>query len=91
MVAALRFNQKTKTPIKTVYGVVTTGNNWLFHRLHSQEFAIDTREYLMSEVDQILGILLYIVGMNPANAFDLTPQPVWKSLHAIHKSRHACS
>ena len=65
MVASLRFNQKAKTAIDTVYGVVTTGANWRFHRLHECEFAIDTREYLTSEVDQILGILLHIVGMNP--------------------------
>ena len=36
------------------------------HRLRGQVCAIDTREYLISEVDQILGILLHIVGMNPA-------------------------
>ena len=29
------------------------------------ELAIDTREYLISEVDQILGILMHIVGHNP--------------------------
>ncbi len=68
MVAALRFNQKAKTAIDTVYGVVTTGNSWLFHRLRERELAIDTREYSTSEVDQILGILLYIVGMNPIEA-----------------------
>ena len=67
MVASLRFNQKTKTAIDTVYGVVTTGNNWRFHRLRDSEFAIDTREYVTAEVDQILGILLHIVGMNPVD------------------------
>ena len=70
MVASLRFNQKAKTAIDTVYGVVTTGDNWLFHRLHEREIAIDTREYIISEVDQILGILLHIVGMNPAQPID---------------------
>jgi hypothetical protein len=65
MVASLRFNRKTKTAIDTVYGIVTTGTNWRFHRLHDSEFAIDTREYITSEVDHILGILLHIVGMHP--------------------------
>jgi co-chaperonin GroES (HSP10) len=65
MVAAQRFNQKAKNRIEVVYGVVTTGNNWLFHRLHGNDLAIDTREYLISEVNQILGILLHIVGHNP--------------------------
>jgi hypothetical protein len=64
MVAALKFNQKAKTNVETIYGLVTTGNNWLFHRLRGNEFAIDNREYLISEVDQILGILLRIVGHN---------------------------
>ncbi len=68
MVASLRFNEKTKTKIDTVYGVVTTGDNWRFHRLRGNELAIDTHEYITSEVDQILGNLLYIVGMNPADA-----------------------
>lgn len=66
MVASLRFNQKAKTAIDKIYGVVTTGANWRFHRLHGSEFAIDTREYITSEADQILGILLYVVGMNPS-------------------------
>src|SRR6266852_1499345 len=60
MVASLRFNQKAQTAIDTVYGAVTTGANWRFHRLHDGELAIDTHEYITSEVDQILGILLYI-------------------------------
>jgi co-chaperonin GroES (HSP10) len=74
MVASLRFNQKAKTSIDTVYGVVTTGNNWLFHRLHGNELAIDTREYLISEVDQILGILMHIVGLNPTHENAALPQ-----------------
>jgi hypothetical protein len=65
MVAALRFNEEKKKPIDTMYGLVTTGSNWLFHRLYGKVFAIDTREYLISEVDQILGILLHIVGAHP--------------------------
>ena len=66
MVASLRFNQKASTAINTVYGIVTTGDNWRFHRLHDSEFAIDTRVYITAEADQILGILLHIVGMNPS-------------------------
>ena len=65
MIAALRFNFKSKTAIDTVYGVVTTGDSWLFHRLCESEFVIDTRIYVIAEVDHILGILLHIVGLNP--------------------------
>ncbi len=65
MVASLRFNQKAKNTIDTVYGVVTTGDNWRFHRLRESDFIIDTRTYVIAEVDQIFGILLHIVGLNP--------------------------
>lgn len=65
MVAAVRFNEKAKKPIDTMYGLVTTGSQWRFHRLRGSEFAVDTREYAISEVDQILGILLHIVGSHP--------------------------
>ncbi len=68
MVAAQRFNRASKTDIATVYGVVTTGNNWLFHQLTDTTLVIDTREYLISEADQILGILMHIVGHNPVPA-----------------------
>ena len=64
MVAAQRFNQTAKTDIDTVYGVVTTGTTWKFHQLHGTSLVIDTREYLISDVDQILGILMHIVGLN---------------------------
>ena len=66
MVAADRFNRTAGNPPGPVYGLVTTGNNWRFHRLDGREVAIDTREYLISEVDRIMGILLYIVGHHPA-------------------------
>lgn len=68
MVAALRFNQNAKNNIDIVYGVVTTGTTWKFHRLTGTALAIDTREYLISEVDRILGILLHVVGLNPVPA-----------------------
>jgi hypothetical protein len=65
MVAAQRFNQRAKNSIETVFGLVTNGNNWRFHRLEGKELTIDTYEYLISEADQILGNLMYIVGLNP--------------------------
>jgi hypothetical protein len=65
MVASQRFNQNKKTAIDTVYGAVTNGNNWRFHRLIGTDLAVDTHEYLISEADQILGNLMYIVGLNP--------------------------
>jgi len=68
MVASQRFNERSKSSTDAVFGAVTTGNNWLFHRLIGSTLAIDTREYQISEADKILGILLHIVGRNPAVA-----------------------
>jgi hypothetical protein len=57
MVAAQLFNQREQNPITTIYGVVTTGTNWKFLRLIDQQVEIDLKEYYLSEIDQILGIL----------------------------------
>jgi len=65
MVAAQRFNQREGNGIDTIHGVVTTGDNWKFLRLHGSVLAIDLHEYLLGQVDRILGILLHIVGPLP--------------------------
>jgi len=57
MVAAQIFNQREQNSISTIYGVVTTGTNWKFLRLIDHQIEIDLREYYLSEIDQILGIL----------------------------------
>jgi hypothetical protein len=67
MLAALKYNQKAKTPVDMVYGVVTTGDNWLFHQLRDGELIVDTRQYIAAEADHIFGILMHIVGKNPAD------------------------
>lgn len=57
MVAAQLFNQREQNLISTIYGVVTTGTNWKFLHLTDQQVTIDLKEYYLSEIDQILGIL----------------------------------
>ncbi len=57
MVAAQMFNQCEQNLIPTIYGVVTTGTNWKFLRLTDHQVEIDMKEYYLSELDQILGIL----------------------------------
>jgi len=68
MVAAHRFNQREGNGIDTVHGVVTTGSSWKFLRLRPPVLAIDRHEYLISQVERILGILLHIVGPLPQPA-----------------------
>ncbi|KOR30565.1 hypothetical protein TI04_05130 [Achromatium sp. WMS2] len=57
MLAAQLFNQREQNSITTIYGVVTTGALWKFLRLTDNQVEIDLREYHLSEIDQILGIL----------------------------------
>jgi len=58
MVAAQIFNQTSANAIETIYGVVTSGTNWRFLTLHKNTVFIDTVEYYIKEVNEILGILL---------------------------------
>ncbi len=62
MVAAQRFNHQNERAIPVVYGAVTTGTSWQFLMLENQLATIDRGEYYLSQVDQILGILLQSVG-----------------------------
>jgi len=66
MVGAQRFNRGRNPDIDTVYGCVTNGAEWKFLRLRGTELDIDSAEYLISEPDRILGLLLHCVGLTPA-------------------------
>jgi len=57
MIAAQLFNQREQNSISSIYGVVTTGTNWKFLRLIEHQIEIDLKEYYLSELDKILGIL----------------------------------
>jgi hypothetical protein len=65
MVGAKRFNERQKTGIETIHGCVSDGTNWKFLRLAGTTLTIDLTEYLISQADQILGILLHLVGQSP--------------------------
>lgn len=58
MVGARLFNERAGNPIDPVYGAVTTGTAWRFMSLSGSTLAIDMSEYSISEVEQILGILV---------------------------------
>jgi hypothetical protein len=61
MFAARMFNERAKTNIHTIYGAVTTGNNWRFLKLEANIAYIDLREYYISQVEKILGILASVL------------------------------
>lgn len=60
MIAAQIFNERENNPIKKVYGVVTIGTIWRFLELEGTTISIDLSEYYISDVNQILGILIYM-------------------------------
>lgn len=69
MVAAQRLNRRENTGVDTIYGSITIGDSWKFLRLQGDELAIDVPTYSVTELDRIMGILLFMVGYNaPAAA-----------------------
>jgi hypothetical protein len=62
MVAVQLFNTREETGVTTVFGAVTTGNNWKFLSLQGTTVLIDRADYYIDRVGKILGILLHMVG-----------------------------
>lgn len=58
MIAAQIFNEKENHPIKTIYGVVSSGTTWKFLTLENNTVSIDQSEYYINQIEQILGIFL---------------------------------
>ena len=61
MIAAQVFNDTHDHPVDSILGVVTTGSNWKFLRLQGNAVLIDFDEYLISQIDKILGIFVYAI------------------------------
>ncbi len=57
MLAARLFNEREGNQINKIYGAVTTGDRWKFLKLEEQTVEIDLGEYLLNNVNKILGIL----------------------------------
>jgi hypothetical protein len=62
MVAAQLFNHEENRDIDILYGIVTTGEIWKFLTLVNQTVVVDLTDYYISDVAQILGILLSFVS-----------------------------
>jgi hypothetical protein len=61
LLGAQLYNKRKNRPTKTIFGCVTTGNEWQFLKLEENLFTIDTRRYFFNELPEILGVLKYIV------------------------------
>lgn len=61
MVAAQRFNEAKGQPLKTIYGSVSSGTQWRFLKLEEQTVTIDLTDYPLPPVEQILGMLVWMI------------------------------
>lgn len=59
LVGAWRFNQRKDSPVKRIYGCVTTGDEWQFLQLIDHQLFIDTDLYFIAQLPQLLGVLQY--------------------------------
>jgi len=62
MVAADFFNKKAEKQLNEVYGIVTTGNQWLFMRLQNNCVDIDLNEHYINAPEEIIGILIALLS-----------------------------
>jgi hypothetical protein len=62
MIAAQRFNDRANTPVRTIYGTVTTGNIWTFLKLEEKTVTIDLTDYLLLPVERLLGVLVWMMA-----------------------------
>jgi hypothetical protein len=63
MYAAKRFNEEMETPQETIYGAVSNAYEWVFLRFHNDCIYIDAERYYLSNLNQVLSILQYIVNI----------------------------
>jgi hypothetical protein len=61
MVAGQRFNAAKNCPIPTIYGSVSSGTQWRFLKLEGNTVTLDLTDYPLPPIEQILGMLVWMV------------------------------
>ena len=61
MVAMQKFNEAKGKPISVIYGSVSNGTQWRFLKLEEKIVSIDLNGYALPPVDEILGMLVWMV------------------------------
>jgi len=56
MFASAIFNKRSGNNFQTIFGCVTTGENWQFLKLESNTATIDSERFYISEIENILGV-----------------------------------
>ncbi|MEY4904722.1 MAG: hypothetical protein RLZZ292_2537 [Bacteroidota bacterium] len=63
MYATRLWNEKYNQPPQTVYGIITTGNLWLFLRLKADmTIEIDRHSYPLQQLETVLGVWQHIIN-----------------------------
>jgi hypothetical protein len=62
LVAAQRFNAKREKTLPVLYGVLTSGTDWRFLKLEGTQATLDLREYPITQLESILGILVHMAS-----------------------------
>ena len=61
MLGAQCFNKKEQTGVETIFGCVTTGEDWQFLQLTENRITLDTQRYYINDLENILGIFQTIL------------------------------
>ena len=56
MFAAAIFNKRSENNFQTIFGCVTTGENWQFLKLEDSVATVDSERFYISEIENILGV-----------------------------------
>lgn len=61
MVGAKIYNEQNDIEVETIYGCVTTGDDWLFLKLKGNILYIDNMKYYLGELEELLAVFQQIV------------------------------
>jgi len=61
MYAAQLFNEQQGNNIQNIYGIVTTGYDWLFLKLNNQTLFVDNERYFLNNLAELLGCWQQII------------------------------
>ncbi len=62
MIGAYYFNKKHGSEATHIYGAVTNGSAWLFLKLEDNTLFLDTDEYGIINLPELLGVLQTVVN-----------------------------
>lgn len=66
MIGAKKYNERKNISLNTIYGCVTTGDDWLFMKL-TDKIVIDTRKYYLGNLSELLGAFQQIIDFFKQN------------------------